>query len=702
MSKLFSRSFCALLCSASALLTGCANMATTAPSGDPFGAAASIQGHVHGGNQPIAFASIQLYAAGNTGYGSAGTLYATTTSADDGAGSWGFSKQANTDTMYAPTGNTWACPATGNPYMYLIARGGNTQGTHDSGVNNSAAVSFIGMGPCSGITASSFYDMNEVTTVASLAALQQYFNPNTDGIGAPSTTQAQTGLKNAFTTIPLLASFLNGTAQTTTVGPYFTAVAEAPKVNTIANIMASCVNNPTVSNTQCTTLFGNAVPPAASLTSQPSNTFKAPTDVLQAAYFMLVNPSNGSTSRLSALFGLSSAAAPFQPSITNTPQDWTVGVTFYSTPGLLDCNTTGVAYFHSESVVVTDASGHAVITNNGGGWPSWTGVTPSGQIYGGLTNCTASAQSSQSTIDPSGNVFLATNSSLIYDSALGKSPILFNTPVVPSAIASDGFGNIFYTSTTNNSVYEIGAATIAAATAGPSQPSTTSTLVASNLGGNPQYIVADPTGNLWVGSNAGGLYELYKSGSSYITSVVPGTGSAYGVNVAQLAVEASGSIVFPYANSQNVGLVGRVSGSPTGYSFTNISGTFYQNGIAVDGAGKIWAADEGSYNFYGVNSGFVAVISSTGSSAIPPYGIVKPATSGEFSSTLVQNETVMGTSPSIAIDLSGNVWTTNSFTNMFSTANGQQYCVTEIVGAGVPVVAPFSTALATGTIATKP
>jgi hypothetical protein len=84
------------------------------------------------------------------------------------------------------------------------------------------------------------------------------------------------------------------------------------------------------------------------------------------------------------------------------------------------------------------------------------------------------------------------------------------------------------------------------------------------------------------------------------------------------------------------------------------------------------------------------------------YGIVKPATSGEFSSTLVQNETVMGTSPSVAIDLSGNVWTTNSFTNLFSTANGQQYCVTEIVGAGVPVVAPFSLALANGTIATKP
>ncbi|SNS92727.1 hypothetical protein SAMN05421770_103103 [Granulicella rosea] len=689
-----------LAASASALFflaTGCANMTTTAPSTDAFAVAGAIQGHIHGGNQPIAFASIQLYAAGTTGYGSAGTLYATTTSADDGRGSWSFSKQANTDTPYTPTGNTWACPASSNPFMYLIARGGNTQGTHNSATTNTAAVSLIGLGPCSSITSASFYDMNEVTTVASLAALQQYFNPGAESVGAPSSTQAQTGLANAFTTIPLLATLSTGVAQTTTTNPAFTAIAEAPKVNTIANILAACINNASASNTSCNTLFANATPPSPAVTSQPSTTFATATDVLQAAYYMLTNPSDGSSARLATLFGLSSAAAPFQPSITATPTDWTVGISYYGTPGNLECST-GLPVIHSESAISIDKSGNVVVTANGNGYGGSVVLRPGGLLGSYSYICSSAYNGHQATVDPSGNIF-TTISSGYNEILVTNAPAftLINTPVSPWAIASDGAGNIFYSSTTNNGIYEIAAASIASAVG--SLPTSSSTLIAT-VGGTPNFLVADQSGNIWVSASGAGLYELYKP-AGYAAALVPGTGSTYGFTVPQAAVRIDGAVVFPYYISPNY-YYGVVRGTPGAYTFTNFTGVFAQNGLAFDGAVNLFSANEGSYNINGVNSGFSIVDNSAGTSLITPYGITKPATSTEFSSTLVQNETVLGTSSNVAVDPSGNVWFNNSFPNIFTTAQGSVYTVTEVVGAGVPTVTPFSAALAAGTLGEKP
>src|SRR5579871_4577227 len=103
------RNLLALLASSAVFTAGCANMATTATSSNPLGVAATIGGKVHGGNQPVGGAVVNLYYAGQNGMGSgdpsagaglgAPILAATTTTANDGTGSFGFTKDpVNGDT----------------------------------------------------------------------------------------------------------------------------------------------------------------------------------------------------------------------------------------------------------------------------------------------------------------------------------------------------------------------------------------------------------------------------------------------------------------------------------------------------------------------------------------------------------------------------------------------------------------------------
>jgi len=214
-------------------------------------------------------------------------------------------------------------------------------------------------------------------------------------------------------------------------------------------------------------------------------------------------------------------------------------------------------------------------------------------------------------------------------------------------------------------------------------------------------MVADTSGNLWVACSDMNIYELVKSsGYGYaLATAVPG----YPGSVNSMAINASGELIFPYyVSSSGSNYIGHLSGSPGAYTVYYTTGSFGDNAVATDGAGNLWTANEASDGINGVNSGYIIETSKSGTALIPPYGLTKPANSSEFSSTLVQNEVVMGTSSSIAIDLSGNLYVVNSFSNMFNTTDGEQSTVTEMVGVAVPVVASIATGLANGTIGTKP
>ena len=59
-----SRSLLAVFATGAVFTAGCANMATTATGSSPMDSGGSLTGRIHGGNQPVAFATVYLYAAG--------------------------------------------------------------------------------------------------------------------------------------------------------------------------------------------------------------------------------------------------------------------------------------------------------------------------------------------------------------------------------------------------------------------------------------------------------------------------------------------------------------------------------------------------------------------------------------------------------------------------------------------------------------
>src|SRR5437660_601161 len=72
---------------------------------------------------------------------------------------------------------------------YLLAQGGNTQNNGNASQTNTAA-SFIALyGDCPAISGSSFVFMSEVTTVATMAAVSQFFNPADSTLKADATGQ---------------------------------------------------------------------------------------------------------------------------------------------------------------------------------------------------------------------------------------------------------------------------------------------------------------------------------------------------------------------------------------------------------------------------------------------------------------------------------------------------------------------------------
>ena len=260
------RNLLALLASSVIFSAGCANMSTTAPASNPLATAATLSGKIHGGNQPVVGATVSLWYAGQNGSPTfVPTLAATTTS--DSTGSFSFIRDLTPgDTT---TGNTYSCPKSPNPLVYVVAKGGNTQNNGNPSQTNSAAAFVALYGTCTDLSSSNFVYLSEVTTTATMAALQQFFNPVAETFSADGTGQQSIIVSNISNTIALLANAATGLAvSSTTLGPAnstsanhnvninpavtVTATPEASKLNLIANIISACINAASSSATPCT------------------------------------------------------------------------------------------------------------------------------------------------------------------------------------------------------------------------------------------------------------------------------------------------------------------------------------------------------------------------------------------------------------------------------------------------------------------
>jgi hypothetical protein len=724
MSFSFSPLKCVALLAAAlvpAALTGCANMVTTATG--TSSPAATVTGTLHGGQQPIGGATITLWAAGATGYGSASTLFATTTSAVDGSGDFAFSQIASSSAF--PTGiinsaaNVYSCPTTGNPQMYLIAKGGSTEGVGSP--INSAAAFILPVGPCS-TAGVQYVTMNELTTVASLAALQQYFNPATESFGYNSTAQSALGFTNALGTISNLVVPSGGSASALTTftaasslaGATVTGTPESAKINTIADILAACINTSgaTTSGAPCQTLFANAVPPAsAAATSQPGTTtnpttFPATVDTLQAAYYMFINPTDGGTTALGNLFGLSNAMAPFQPTLTTAPSDWTIGIGYSSASVGAVVGAGAPALLNFPISVAVDALGNVWVLNEDTG--SATGKTYLNSVTelsptGGGENIILSGLVGPMVviIDPSGNLWTSnygTSSApgtTVTEYTTAGVTNTFTTKAGPKALASDGQGNIFVLEPFFGTGGEAGdlEEILAGAKSG-----TSATTLATGLATDFSNLAVDSNYTIWVtgGSTASpGAPQveqfLYNSATTPHYSSTP--------NVTSVGGQTDPTTGIAIDNSNNVFVVN--TGTPSTLSeilasntstftgagpFGGLASTITKPEIAVaDGASNIWFTNEG-----GSATGNVIEYSDKGSLLSPSAGYAHS-----------YNEPI-----GMAIDPSGNIWIVDNNQGGSSSTSAKPV-VTEIVGAAVPVVTPIAAGLpaipgGTSTLGAKP
>ena len=694
------RNLFALLASTVVLTAGCANMATTAPTSTSLSETSSIGGRIHGGSQPVIGAAVTLYYAGDSGYGSGltqggqPTVAAVTTTDKDG--SFSFIQDANPNET--PGGNIFSCPikvgsvnppagVENNPLVYVIARGGNTLNTGDSTVNNSAAV-FLGVyGLCNQISSSSYLQLNEVTTVATMAALQQYFNPVTEAIGTDGIGSAKTALVNTLGTIANLANVATGTAVASTPitaasgsvsGVTVTVAAPAQKINQIANVLAACVNNPTAAATPCQNLFQYAAPPNVVQTDRPygSPALLTATDTLQAAYYMLSNPTNGGATNLKKLFDLATGVgSPFQPALTVAPSDWSITLAYSSTS---TCGTSSGSFISGPQDINVDGTGNVWLANSQTGTGNLSAIssngTPAACVFlGGGT-------SSGSTIDTQGNIWYGTTASNnIYRYTPGGGAVLtYTTATPPLAVTADGAGNVYF-STSSGTLYQIpgGAAAIAVST--PSG-------IATNLG-TPSRLVPDITGAIWATSGSSFVSQIAPPTASYNT-----TGSYLTTPFDTLSGNSYGIAVTAAINNQ-FNIVVSSDGTKNGLSYLNGSGLNFAvnanwpttaglgglsnpTSIAVDPQFNIWAPN---------NTGAVSLseVSISPNNNLPPY-------------TSVANGFQQGTDfPSggraVVIDMSGNIWFAGD-----GTVSTPANFVTEVVGAAAPVFQPFAVGLQKG------
>jgi hypothetical protein len=682
------RSLLVLLASSALFTAGCSNMLSTTPVSNVVSNARTIGGKVHGGSQNVVGATVKLYFAGQ---GVAPTEAATTTSASDGS----FSFTNSGTTGGAENGNIYSCPSSGPPpLVYAVSRGGNTLGDGNSSESNSAAV-FIGVygnGVCVSPSSFSYIMLNEVTTVATMLAVQQYYDPATEGLSADATGEAIDAFYETPATIANLADVTSGTAATASsiagkngLTVSVIATPETSKINLLANILTSCINNASSSASNCQTLFASAVPPPNQfLTNHGTEGAFAPAaDVLQALDYMLINPTSGGATNMSSLFALAGGnAAAFVPALAVQPSDWTVAISYSSSNNCAN----GGAFLSAPNSLAIDEYGDVWVGN---------GQTTNGnvvQLSGSGAPLACNSFGSGATAAP-GAVFIDSNAqtqalSDIWSALSGSSTITrynpntqtslaFTAPGPVLAIAGDGGpGDIFFT--VAGGVYEI-AGGASATTA------TTPTLVSSAVT-NATSLMPDLNGNLWASSGTNSFQELVPSTTPPITyTVTPINATA---NTQGLVVTNSNNVVVSSVTPGNsISYFGNVPGS--GYLLEQffpvtapVGGLNQPAAIALDGASNIWIANmtPNANPAYASNPTASPTLFGVSEVGINSVSLSPDTASGSFQKAASY---LNGSSnSSIIVDQSGNVWIAGG-----ATSNN---FITEIVGAGVPIYQPYA------------
>lgn len=396
MSTLVTRTLLLVPASASLFwLAGCGlgTSTGTSPRTPIVGGPLAVQGKLFGGQQPIGGATIRMYAVGATGYGSPAVSVmnsgVTVTTATDGSGS------------FVLTGKYTCSP---EQRVYLTATGG------DAGSGPNPAIGLMAaLGRCGDLTASTFISMNEVSTVASVWALAPFMSGPAN-IGAPATNIS--GLNNAMSDVAALSNLSTGTAGGSSL-PAGTVMPIAA-INSLADILAACINSDGGAGSTCPTLF-----------SATTVSGVVPADTISAALSIAQHPGQN----VSTLFGLITPSAPFQPHLPEAPAAFTLAATYsnpsLSSPAAVAIDSTGGAWVADTSgkVLALHHDGSAAATVSGLSSPSGVVVHQNGTVW--VTNA-GNATLSQ----------ISANGSLLQTVTTGG----LNAP---RSLAIDGQGNLW-------------------------------------------------------------------------------------------------------------------------------------------------------------------------------------------------------------------------------------------------------------------
>ncbi len=583
-----------------------------------------------GGQQPLENSAVQLYAAGSDGYGTgAQALTSAVYTGSDG----GFSIT-----------DSYTCP-TANPLTYLVATGGEP----GTGVNNPAITLMAVLGSCNDLSSISFITIDEVTTIASAWALAPFL-----GSGAQVGTSSgnQQGLVNAFANVNNLVDLSTGTAPGTAAPQG--AVIPISKIDTLANIVAACVNSP--GSDTCGKLFADATP----------STGIAPSNTLDAALNIARNPS----ANVAALYRIPLPSPPFQPTLGTAPPDWTLAVS-YVEGGL--CPYESVEIGCEPGSIAVDASGNVWAANY---WSSVTELSNTGHLLspgGGFTGGGLN-ESYGIAVGENGSVWVTNEVTPGVNNGLGSLTVLnslgqVNSPTggyfgggvdFPVGIATDTDGSVWtanYGDSTASRLSSTGSAISGGTGFGVNQ------LV------GPVAVAIDANHYAWLANQS--------ADSGSVTSISP--------NGAQVTTIASGGDETSGIATDSIGMTGSVSGHvwtanyssnsvselelgtggsavviSTGYTGGGLSGP---NSIAVDGAGNIWVT-----SFIGDT-----ISELQGAAGANPGQVLSPG--GGFGQD-AKLERPYG----IAIDASGNVWVSN-----FGSST-----ITQFLGAATPVQTPLT------------
>jgi streptogramin lyase len=533
-------------------------------------------------------ASVELYAAGNSGNGSApvALLATTLTTAADGS----FS---------VPAGYT--CPSAQTP-LYLISKGGQPATAASA---NSSLWLMTALGPCSGINSGSSFVVNEVTTAASVWALASFMSSG-GNVGASCTNT--TGLDNAFATANELANPATGASPG--AGTPSTLTVPTRKLNTLANALASCT----------TSAGGSACSPLLSAATGKSG----PTNTLDAALNIARAPAND----VAAIYTLAAGNATYSPALLAQPADWMLHNTIsgggMTAPASVSVAANGSVWVSSYFNAVSEFS------------PSGTALFPAGITGSGINESYGMA------LDIQGNVWIANEQTSMTGgngdvAELNPSGQALSTAITaggiyfPLGVAADTNGNIWFADYGDSKVTLL---------------SSSGSAISSSAGWGgtslsfPVAVAVDAGHNAWV-ANQGGLVPITKisADGTQVTNFNCDCNGASGV-----ATDQSDNVWIAnyYGNSiSEVDTCGTLK-----LDAALGGGVLRPQGIAVDGAGTVWVA-----NYQGNSLSELGGSSSTSSgtylspatgfgtdaSLLDPYGLAIDASGNLWVSNSGQN-----------------------------------------------------------------